>query len=227
MHYFDELRDGAGAHFEEWLRGLAAGDHSARAAAWGLRLDLGGLAPAAAFERVAEAVDRYASRHRVLYAAATCGGAHDDEDAIESALSIMAVAVAERGMTEAEREARRRTRIVARIREGSYDEGDVDWLEIRAAGMSDAEVLRMEPFDGVGGIPLGRRVVTCSTPVTDHWTRRTIEPDERHLVFKESIMGRETETRHSLLSAYLHVVAGDGGATEFLAEYDEHIALAS
>ncbi len=47
----------------------------------------------------------YASRHRVLYAAATCGGAHDDEDAIESALSIMAVAVAERGMTEAEREA--------------------------------------------------------------------------------------------------------------------------
>ena len=227
MTYFDELRDGASEHFCEWLRGLAAGDHSARAAAWGLRLELGGLSPAVAFERVAEAVDRYASRHRVLYAAATCGGAHDDEDAIESALSIMAVAVAERGMTEAEREARLRARIVARIREGSWTEDDIDWLEIKAAAMSNAEVLAMEPFDGVGGIVIGRRVVTASTPVRDHWTRRWIEPYERHLLFLESMQGREHQTRHSLLSAYLHVVCQDGGASEFLAEYDEHIALAS
>ncbi|ACS39118.1 hypothetical protein [Methylorubrum extorquens] len=227
MTYFDELRDNAGEHFTEWLRALAAGESSARAAAWGLHLDLGGLSPAVAFERVAEAVDRYASVHRVLYAAACFGGPYDDEDAIESALPLMAVAVAEKAMTEGEREARLRARIVGRIREGSYDEADVDWLEIKAAGMSDAQVLDMEPFDGVGGIALGRRVVTCSTPVTDHWTRRIIEPGERHLLLRESVMGRETETRHSLLSAYLHVVAGDGGAAEFLEAYDEHIALAS
>ncbi len=227
MTYFDELRDGAAEHFKEWLRGLAAGDHSARAAAWGLRLDLGGLDPAEAFERVAIAVDHHASRHRVLYAAACFGGAHDNEDAIESALGIMGVTVAERGMTEAEREARLRARIVARIREGSWNEDDIDFLEIRAAGMTDAEILKMEPFDGVGGIALGRRVVTCGTAVRDHWTRRWIEPDERHLIFRESLQGREHQTRHSLLSAYLHVVCQDGGATEFLAEYDEHIALAS
>ncbi len=41
------------------------------------------------------------------------------------------------------------------------------------------------------------------------------------------MQGREHQTRHSLLSAYLHVVCQDGGASEFLAEYDEHIALAS
>lgn len=150
MQYIDELRDGASEHFTEWLRGLAAGDHSARAAAWGLRLDLGGLSPAVAFERVAEAVDMYASRHRVLYAASCFGGAFDNEDAIESALGIMAVAVAEKTMPEAEREARRRARIVARIREGSWTEDDIDWLEIKAAMMTDAEVLAMEPFDGVG-----------------------------------------------------------------------------
>lgn len=46
-------------------------------------------------------------------------------------------------------------------------------------------------------------------------------------VLRESLMGRETETRHSELSAYLHVVAGDGGAAEFLDVYDEHVALAS
>ncbi|WP_268926710.1 hypothetical protein [Methylobacterium ajmalii] len=40
-------------------------------------------------------------------------------------------------------------------------------------------------------------------------------------------MGREHETRHILLSAYLHVVCGDGSATEYLDAYDEHIALAS
>lgn len=113
-------------------------------------------------------MDRYASRHRVLYAAATCGGAHDDEDAIESALSIMAVVVAEKAMPENEREARLRDRIVARIREGSYDKADIDWLEIKAAAMSDAQVLRMDPFDSQGIIEIGRRVVTCSTAVRDH-----------------------------------------------------------
>ncbi|WP_298951994.1 hypothetical protein [uncultured Methylobacterium sp.] len=227
MTYFDELRDGAGTHFREWLRALAAGEASARAAVWGLGLDLGGLSPEDAFERVAEAVDRHASRHRVLDAAATCGGPYDDGDAIESALAIMAVVVAERGMTEAEREVRRRSRIVARIREGSYDEGDVDFLEVLAAGMTDAEILRMDPFDGEGITELSRRVVTCGTDVRDHWTRRVIPAGERHLVLRETLMGREHETRHSELSAYLHVVAGDGGATEYLDVYDEHVALAS
>ncbi|MBB5758347.1 hypothetical protein HNR00_003067 [Methylorubrum rhodinum] len=227
MTYFDELRDGAGQHFEQWLRALAAGDHSARAAAWGLRLDLGGLAPAAAFEVVAEAVDRYASRHRVLYAAATCGGPYDDEDAIESALGMMAVVVFEKAMPEAEREARRRARIVARIREGSYDEGDVAWLEERAATMTNAEILAMKPFDEAMEHEISRHVARASTPQTDHWTRRTIPPGERHLILREHLMGRENETRHSEISAYLHVIAGDGGASEFLAEYDEHIALAS
>ena len=227
MRYFDELRDGAPEHFREWLRALGAGEASARAAVWGLGLDLGGLDPADAFERVAEAIDRHASRHRVLYAAATCGGPYDDDDAIESALAIMAVAVAERGMPVAKREVRRRDRIVARIREGSYDEGDIDWLEIRAAGMSDAEVLSMQPFGEEKLLELARRVVTASTPQVDFWTRREIAPDERHLMLRESIAGRERESRHSLLSAYLHVVCGDGGSTEFLSAYDEHIALAS
>ncbi|WP_286159101.1 hypothetical protein [Methylobacterium sp. Leaf456] len=40
-------------------------------------------------------------------------------------------------------------------------------------------------------------------------------------------MGRENETRHSELSAYLHVICQDGGAAEFLEAYDEAIALAS
>ncbi|AWV16718.1 hypothetical protein A3862_15435 [Methylobacterium sp. XJLW] len=224
MQYIDELRDNAGTHFREWLRALSAGEASARAAVWGLGLDLGGLDPADAFKRVAEAVDRHASRHRVLYAAATCGGPYDD-DAIESALAIMAVA--ERGMPEGEREVRLRDRIVARIREGSYDEGDVEWLEVRAAGMTDAQVLAMDPFDSQGIVEIGRRVVTCGSPVRDHWTRRVIEPGERHLVLREALQGRETETRHSLLSAYLHVVCKDGGAAEFLDVYDELVALAS
>ncbi len=110
---------------------------------------------------------------------------------------------------------------------GSYDGGDIHWLEIRAAGMSDAEILAMNPFDGEGIKELSRRVVTCGTDVRDHWTRRVIPAGERHLVLRESLMGREHETRHSLSSAYLHVVCGDGGAAEFLDVYDEHIALAS
>lgn len=227
MQYIDELRDGAGAHFREWLRALAAGEASARAAVWGLGLDLGGLDPADAFVRVAEAVDRHASRHRVLYAAATCGGPYADGDAIESAVNMMAVAVAKSDMPEGERELRRRDRIVARIREGPYDEANIEFLEVLAAGMSDADILRMDPFDSQGIVEIGRRVVTCSTDVRDHWTRRVIPAGERHLVLRETLMGREHETRHSLLSAYLHVVAGDGGATEFLDVYDEHVALAS
>lgn len=226
MTYFDELRDGADTHFSEWLRGLAAGDPSARAAAWGLRLSLDGLTPAAAFERVAEAVDRYASPHRVLYGAATCGGPHDDDDAIESALTMMALVVSERGMPEAEREARLRGRIVERIRVGSYDEGDVRWLEERAAAMTDAEILQMDPWDGERVTEISRRVVTATTPQRCHWTRRAIPAGERHLVLVETLRGREHETRHSMLSAYLHVVAADGGASEFLAEYEDHHALA-
>lgn len=129
---------------------------------------------------------------------------------------------------QAEREIRRRARIVARIREGSYDEGDIDHLEILAAGMTDAQVLEMSPFDGEGITELSRRVVTCGTAVRDHWTRRVIPAGERqHLVLRESLMGREHETWHSELSAYLHVVCGDGGAAEFLDVYDEHVALAS
>ncbi|MBK3397690.1 hypothetical protein [Methylobacterium ajmalii] len=77
-------------------------------------------------------------------------------------------------MPEAERETRRRDRIVARIREGSYDEGGVEHLKILAAGMTDAEILRMDPFDGEGVKELGRRVFTYGTPVWDHWTRRAI-----------------------------------------------------
>lgn len=131
------------------------------------------------------------------------------------------------GLSEVGREAALRDRIVKRIRRGDYSEDDVDWLEIKAAGMSDAQVLAMEPFDGEGIIVIGRRVVTCSTAVRDHWTRRWIEPDERHLIVRESLEGREHQTRHSLLSAYLHVVCKDGGATEFLEAYDEAVALAS
>lgn len=226
MDYIDELRDGADKNFAEWLRALAAGEPSARAAAWGLRLDLGGLPPGDAFIRVAEAVDRYASHHRVLYAAATCGGSYDDEDAIESALAIMAVVVAERGIPEGEREIRRRDRIVARIRLGSRDEGDVLWLEERAAQMSDAQVLSMAPFDGEPITEISRHVARATTPQKDHWTQREIPAGARHLVLRESLRGRVTETRHSLLSAYLHDVAGDGGATEHLAACDESIALA-
>lgn len=93
--------------------------------------------------------------------------------------------------------------------------------------MSDKVVLQMEPFDEAMEHEISRRVARASTPQTDHWTRRTIPAGQRHLVLREHLMGRENETRHSLLSAYLHVVEGDGGSTEFLAEYDEHIALAS
>lgn len=225
MDYIDELRDGARAHFEEWLRGLAAGDPSARAAVWGLRQRLDGLTTEATFERVAQAIDQYASHHRVLYAAALFGGLYDDDDAIESALAIMAVVCAEQGLTEAERDVRRRDRIVERLRLGSWDDADIRWLEERAAEMTDAEILRMDPFDGEGITEISRRVVSRDVEV-DHWTRRPIPAGQRHLVLRESLMGRETETRHSLLSAYLHVVAGDGGAAEYLAPFEEPVRLA-
>jgi len=227
MDYIDELRDGAAEHFKEWLAALAAEDGYARAAAWGLRLQLDGLTPEGALVRVAEAMERQASPHRVLYAASVAGGAYDDPDAIESMIEVVDAILSDQGLSEAEREATRRARIVKRIRRGDYEAADIDWLEVRAAGMTDAEIVRMSPFDGEGIKELSRRVVTASTPVRDHWTRRVIEPDERHLLLRESLQGREHETRHSLLSAYLHVVCGDGGATEFLDVYDEHVALAS
>lgn len=226
MDYIDELRDDADLHFRDWLAGLCGGDPSARAAAWGLRQNLDGLRPEVAFERVAQAIDQYASNHKVLYAAATCGGIYDDDDAIASALEMMAVVVAERGMTDAERETRRRDRIVARIRVGSHDEDVIAWLEARAATMTDAQVLRMQPFDEEPITELWRRVSVSREPQVDHWTRRVIYPGERHLVLRESLMGREHETRHSVLSAYLHVVCKDGGASEFLAQFEEPVRLA-
>ncbi|MEH3144087.1 MAG: hypothetical protein PGN34_01740 [Methylobacterium frigidaeris] len=227
MHYFDELRDGADRHFKEWLAALAADDGYARAAAWGLRLNLAGLTPEEALVRVAEGMERYAGHHRVLYAASVAGGIYHDPDAIESMIEVVDAILSDRGLSEAEREARLRDRIVTRIRRGDYSEADVDWLEIKAAAMTDAEVLRMQPFGEEQITELARRVVTASTPQVDFWTRREIAPDERHLVLRESIAGRERESRHSLLSAYLHVVCGDGGAAEFLDVYDEHVALAS
>lgn len=226
MDYLDELRDGAGEHFTAWLAGLSAGDPSARAAAWGLRQSLDGLKSEESLVRVAEAVDRYASHHRILYAAALFGGPYDDDDAIESALEVMAVIVAERDMPEAERETRRRGRIVERLRLGSYDDRDIAWLEKSAATMTDAKILEMSPFDNEGITELWRRVVVSKDAQVDHWTRRAIAPGERHLVLRESLMGRETETRHSLLSAYLHVVCKDGGASEYLAPFEEPVRLA-
>ena len=93
--------------------------------------------------------------------------------------------------------------------------------------MTNAQVLQMAPFDEDRAHEISRHVGRASTPQTDHWTRREIPAGERHLVLREHLRGRETETRHSELSAYLHVVCQDGGSTELLAEYDEHIALAS
>ncbi|WP_254554900.1 hypothetical protein, partial [Salmonella enterica] len=87
--YIDELRDGAAEHFKEWLAALAADDGYARAAAWGLRLQLEGLTPAEALMRVAEAMERHAGPHLVLYAASVAGGAYDDPDAIESMLETV------------------------------------------------------------------------------------------------------------------------------------------
>jgi hypothetical protein len=143
------------------------------------------------------------------------------------ALAIMAVVVAERGIPEAERETRRRDRIVVRIRRGDWDEKDISWLQERAALMSDAEVMSMAPFDSERIVEISRHVARASTPQVDFWTRREIPAGARHLVLRESLRGQVTETRHSTLSAYLHVVAGDGGATEHLAANDESIAMAS
>lgn len=227
MHYVSELRDGADRHFRDWLARLTAGDASARTTAWGLGVDLAGLTPEAALEALAGEFTAQGAFEQLLYASAIFGGPADDDDATDSAVHVIYDMVDERGLSEGEREARLRDRIVKRIRLGSYDEADVEFLEVLAAGMSDAEILRMSPFDGEGIVEIGRRVVTCSTAVRDHWTRRVIEPGERHLVLRESLMGRETETRHSELSAFLHVVCGVGGATEFLDVYDEHVALAS
>lgn len=130
-------------------------------------------------------------------------------------------------LPEAEREARLRDRIVPWLREGSYDEADIRWLEERAATMTNAEILKMTPFDEAREHEISRHVAQASTPQTDHWTRRPIPPGERHLVLHEHLMGRENETRHSVLSVYLNVVCQDGGAVEFLAEYQEALALAS
>lgn len=163
---------------------------------------------------------------QLLYASAIFGGPADD-DATDSAVHVIYDLNEERGLSEGERETRLRDRIVKRIRLGSYDTADIEWLEIRAAAMEDAKVLRMQPFGEERILELARCVVTASTPQTDFWTRREIAPDERHLMLRESVGGRERETRHSLLSAYLHVVCQDGGATEFLSAYDEHVALTS
>jgi hypothetical protein len=228
MQYIDELRDNADAHFKEWLRALAdPTDETARAAAWGLRLRLDGLSPEDALIRVAEGMERYAANYRILYAASVAGGPHDDDDSIESVMEVVQAILSDRALTEPEREKARCVRIVKRIKRGDFSELDVRWLEERAALMSDAQVLSMEPFEGERVVEVERRVVRVTTPQTDHWTRREIPPGERHLLLRESLQGRVRETRHSLLSAFLHVVCGDGGATEFLAEYDEHVALAS
>ncbi|AWB24218.1 MULTISPECIES: hypothetical protein [Methylobacterium] len=227
MDYIDELRDGAGEHFKEWLRALAAGEPSARAAAWGLRLSLGGLSPADALVRVAEGMERYAGHHRVLYAAAVAGGPYDDADAIESVMETVEAILSDLALPKLAHEATRVARIVKRIRRGDWSEVDISWLQERAALMSDAEILSMAPFDGERLTEISRHVARASTPQVDHWTRREIPVGQRHLVLRESLRGREHATRHSLLSAYLHVVAGDGGATEFLSACDEHVALAS
>lgn len=228
MQYIDELRDNADVHLKEWLRALAdPADETARAAAWGLRLQLDGLSPEDALVRVAEGMERYAGHHRILYAASVAGGPHDDDDAVASMMETVEAILADRALSEPEREAARRARIVARIRRGDYSEADIAWLEERAAAMSDAQIMETQPFEGERVTEIRRRVVTATTPQTDHWTRRTIVPGERHLVLVEMLNGRERETRHSLLSSYLHVAAGDGGATEFLAEYEDHHALAS
>jgi hypothetical protein len=90
------------------------------------------------------------------------------------ALAIMAVVVAERGIPEAERETRRRDRIVVRIRRGDWDEKDISWLQERAALMSDAEVMSMAPFDSERIVEISRHVARASTPQVDFWTRREI-----------------------------------------------------
>lgn len=227
MHYLDELRDHADRHFRAWLAKAQAGDNGARTAVWGLGVDLAGLTPEVALEAVAVAFGREGPFERMLYASSIFGGPDDDDDATDSGFHVVHDIIEEQGLPEAAREIRRRDRIVARIRRGDWSEGDVAWLEERAAAMTDAEILAMVPFDDERRHEISRHVARASTPQTDHWTRREIPAGARHMVLRESLRGREHETRHSLLSAYLHVVAGDGGATEHLAAYDEHVALAS
>lgn len=83
----------------------------------------------------------------------------------------------------------------------------------------------MDPIEDAAVIELGRRIVTSDIPERDHWSCRIIQPGERHLLVRESLCGRVTETRHSSLSAYLHVACLDGLAAEFLAD-DEPVAPA-
>lgn len=227
MHYFEELRDGADTNFRRWLAALQAGDASARTTAWGLGVDLAGMTPEAALEAVAAAFPAQGVYEQLLYASAIFGGPDDDDDATDSGFHIVYDMVDERGATEEYREEARRDRIVKRIRLGDYSEADVAWLEERAAAMTSAEILAMTPFDEAGAHEISRHVARASTPQVDHWTRRPIPAGQRHLVLREHLMGRETETRHSELSAYLHVICRDGGAAEFLDAYDEAVALAS
>lgn len=227
MHYFDELRDGAVANFKAWLGKAQAGDASARNAAWGLGVDPAGLTPEAALEAVASAFDAQGVFEQLLYASTLFGGPEEDDDAASSGFHVLRDMVDEAGMPEADRDEARRDRIVKRIRQGDWSEADVAWLEERAAAMTDAEILAMVPFGEERVTEIWGRVGTANAPQVDHWTRRTIVSVGRHLVLVEALNGRERETRHSLLSVYLHVVAGDRGASEFLSAYDEHVALAS
>jgi hypothetical protein len=227
VHHFDKLRDNADRHFKAWLAKAQAGDASARTTAWGLGVDLAGLTPEAALEAVAAVFDAQGLFEQMLYASTLFGGPEDNDDATSSGFHVLRDMVDEDGMPEDYRDEARRDRILKRIRQGDYSEGDVAWLEERAAAMTDAEILAMVPFGEERVTEIRRRVGTANAPRVDHWTRRPIPPGERHLVLVEALRGREHETRHSALSAYLHVVAGDGAATEFLSAYDEHVALAS
>ncbi len=79
------------------------------------------------------AFDRQGAFEQILYAYALFGGPTDDDDASDSGFHVLSDMNEERGLSEGEREARLRDRIVKRIRLGAYDEGDIEWLEIRAA----------------------------------------------------------------------------------------------
>ena len=88
--------------------------------------------------------------------------------------------------------------------------------------MIDEDVLRMQPFDTdqidarliSAKVVRGRRAHVC------HWTGYAIPAGERHLVLREAVDGKILTTRHSLLAAYLDVVAGDGSIAELLARDD-------
>lgn len=211
MRYWDELPHAARTAFRIVVARTRDGDLTARGIFYAIGvLDADRTHMADLFDRVALVIHQLpkeagASARRLLFGLR-------DEARLTSLFEDMfeEIEFAAKGREE---------RITQRIADGTHSQDDVDWIRARAESLSDELLLEMNPFSGdeSEAKELSRKVVRGRVPHTCHWTKRTIQPGERHLVIREVVEGEFLTTRHSVLAAYLDVVGQDPGLAGHLA----------